>query len=173
MHSYVITVAAVTTATLTILGALGYLLFPRCKTFIWTVIETDPARYDQVRLASMKRMLTDQNAALREALKPELELLKANSDKLASHEADLQFVKNAVVEQGKEIKQLPLIARAIEQSAEAQKEMSATLKEIHTGMMDHSRRMERWEGYMEGQRDGPWDGKTERRGRGRRRADGT
>lgn len=140
MQSYLVTVAASATASTVILGVLAYLLFPRCKEFVWTVVCSDTPRLAASIILALRRAPAEHRELITTLIEPEL---------------------NAV-------SRLPEIARAIEATAKAQEKMAITLKEIHDETMEHGKRMERWEGYMEGQ----WDGKTERRQRTRRKPDG-
>lgn len=65
--------------------------------------------------------------------------------------------------------QLPTIAESMKQNAKAFEVVADRLKEIHEEVQEHSKRFERWDGFMEGM-EGKWSG-NERRGSGRRKLD--
>jgi hypothetical protein len=54
-------------------------------------------------------------------------------------------------------------------SAAAASDMARTMKEIHAEVIDHTKQLARWDGFMQGA-EGKWSG-VERRGHGRRGED--
>lgn len=144
-----------------IAGALAWIFLPRCRDFIWHVLKDDPAAFDELRRASLQRDTDHFNALVREALSSELESLEVAARLADSHDDSIRFVRESIMQQGKELQQLPNIANAMTA-------ISKTMEKIHMEVQEHGKRFERWDGYMEGLQE--WDGR-ERRTRTRRKSE--
>lgn len=144
-----------------IAGALAWIFLPRCRDFIWHVLKDDPSQFDELRRASQARDTEVFASKVREVLSSELESLEIAARLADSHEDSIRFVRESILQQGKELQQLPAIASAMTA-------ISQTMKEIHIEVQEHGKRFERWDGYMEGLQE--WDGR-ERRTRSRRKSE--
>ena len=133
--------SALSTGTLTV---LAYLLFPRLKEMVRKFVGTELKKIEQLD-----------------------EGFESHTQQLERHDDELRWLREAVVAQGTEMKQLPNIAESMRASAVASQEMARTMREIHDEVKDHTVRLARWDGYMEAS---GWDGR-ERRGHGRRGVD--
>jgi hypothetical protein len=158
--------SAVTTGTL---STLAYLLFPRCKERVWIWIESDLARFDKLRKKAIDNDPHYAEAFVKQVLKQELAVLRKVEQLSDAHNDTLEFLQTAIMEQTRELRQMPSIAAALEQNARTFAEVGATLKEIHTELSDHSKQLASWDGFMRGL-EGNWQG-LERRGHGRRTED--
>ena len=169
MSSYLIQAATSSAATVTILGILGYLLFPRCKEFIWKVIEGDGEKYDRIRAASIKRNPEQVAHTVKEVLGEELTILKAVNKQTSENSTAITGMQKQLRDQGTILRELPTISSALKESSRALENVASMVKDVHTEVQDHGRRLERWDGYMDALREGvKWDGVTERLG-GRRK----
>lgn len=144
-----------------VFSAAAWFLLPRCKGFVWDVLKSDPDRYDQMHRDSVARDDEWAEARVRDLLRSELISLEHAARQGDAHEEALKFMRDTILQQGKEIQQLPDIAKAMTA-------ISVTMKEIHVEVQEHGKRFERWDGYMEGL--GEWDGR-ERRNRTRRKSE--
>lgn len=144
-----------------VLGAVAWVFAPRCRDLIWKVLKDDPTRFDELRRASTERDVEWMGTKMRHELKSELESLEVAARLADSHEDSLRFMRESIMQQGKELQQIPDIAKAMTS-------ISVTMKEIHTEVQEHGKRFERWDGYMEGLQE--WDGR-ERRTKTRRKVE--
>lgn len=170
LKDFLIETAAVTTASSVLLSAVVYFLLPRAQRFIWKTLEEDTARYDDLRVKSFSRQTAAGKEVVRLLLVDELKELKVLSAKSEEYGERLGRLDLSVLEQGKAIQQLPVIANAMESLADSAKDTARTMREIHAEVTDHGKRLERWDGYFEGQRD-ERDDNADRRHRKRRKND--
>jgi hypothetical protein len=170
MGKYLIQAAASATATITILGVLGYLLFPRCKELIWRILEADPEKYDRLRQASLKRNPQLVSEVVKGSLSEELLLLKQVNKQTSDNSVSIQAMRKIMADQTATLKELPSISSALRESSRALENVATMVKDVHTEVQDHGRRLERWDGYMDALREqNAWDGITERRQTTRRK----
>jgi hypothetical protein len=158
--------SALTTGTL---SALAYLLFPRLKEMVWRWLEADLPRFDRLRKKAIDGDPQYAEAFVKNVLQKELVVLRKIEEQARAHDDTLEFLQAAIMEQTREMKQLPSIAAALQQNAKAFEAISATLKDIHSEISDHSKQLAKWDGFMAGM-EGKWSG-IERRGKGRRHED--
>lgn len=158
--------SALTTGTFSV---LAYLLFPRCKETVWKWIEADLPRFDRLRKKAIDNDPKYAEQFVKDVLKAELVVLRKVEEASRAHDDTLEFLQTAIMEQTKELKQMPSIAAALEHNARTFEQVGNTLKEIHTELSDHSKQLAKWDGFMRGM-EGQWSG-IERRGHGRRSED--
>ena len=144
--------SALSTGTLSV---LGYLMFPRVKEGVWMIIEGDKGRFDKMRRQAIDADPQYAKHFVKEVLKDELGKLNTLQQQADGHDEALGFLQHAIMEQTKEIKQLPSISAALQQNAQAFTDVSRTLREIHTEMADHTKQLAKWDGFMQGL-DGKW-----------------
>lgn len=140
---------AASTVILTFLCSLVlYLLQPLCRDWVWKTLGRDKRR-------------------LAELLKEELALLQRTAETVDEHSGTLAFLKSSIERQGEELRMLPRMVISLEQMGRSFEAMTTTLREIHDEVIEHGKKFERWDGFMEGQA-GEWKGGTRRQNKRRK-----
>lgn len=154
VEGFLLETASVTTASTVILAAIGWVLVPRIRSFVWDTLELDPTKYDKLRVESFSRQHAAGKETVHQMLAKELEQLESMRSTVEDHTSTIEFVHSAVLKQAEEMRQLPSIASAIQASAASVSEIAKTMKEIHREVTAHGKKLAGWDGYFEGQRDG-------------------
>lgn len=135
----------------TLIGVFGYLFLPRFRGFVWQTLENDVVRYDALRVSSFTRQTAAEKEAIRLMLHDKLTEIERLRNLSEANEDRIKYLDAVVIEQGKEIKQLPIIATAIQASAASIVEVARTMKEIHLEVIAHGKKLAGWDGFFEGQ----------------------
>lgn len=154
-------IGVATALATTAVSLLMYLFEPRCKQWVWAILALDPARYDKLRIESLERNVVHTASVAKSALAEEIRDIAEALTSARAHADTLTFITEAIRRQGEELRQLPRVVIALDATTTAFKEMTVTLSKIHTEVIDHGARFERWEGFMEGQ-SGEWTGSRRR-----------
>ncbi len=168
LKEFLLETSAVTVASTVILSAVGWFLTPRIKAFVWATVSGDTTQYDKLRVESFSRQTAAGKEIVRLMLVKELEQLESLRSIVEDHTNEIQFMHETMLQQAEEIKQLPVIALSMQSIAESSRETARTMSKIHNEVIDHGKRLERWEGYFDGQNDTE---ARERRHRKRRKDD--
>lgn len=153
VKGFLLETSTVTAASTVILSAVGWILTPRIRSFIWATLANDTTQYDKLRVESFGRQIAAGKEVVRTMLSKELAQLEAIHSVVEDHANQIEFVHKTVLRQADEIKQLPIIAQSLQSIANSSKETARAMREIHNEVSDHGKRLERWDGYFDGQRD--------------------
>jgi hypothetical protein len=96
--------------------------------------------------------------------------LKQVNKQTSDNSVSIQAMRKIMADQTATLKELPSISSALRESSRALENVATMVKDVHTEVQDHGRRLERWDGYMDALREqNAWDGITERRQTTRRK----